>query len=82
MRLVSVRLDPKDIGPVASLGLLTLKPMLWALNVDEDKLQGLQCRRASSGSPAGLNEIMALESEEERIDYLRSLAWRPPALTG
>ncbi len=74
MRLVSVRLEAKDIEPVESLGLLTLKPMLWALNVDEDKLQGpamppgefkVSCRIEQ--------EIMSLESEEERIDYFRSL---------
>jgi hypothetical protein len=81
MRFVSVSLEPQDLDAIKSLGLLTLKPILWAMNVDEGKLQG-------PALPTGVfrvscrieQEIMALESEEERAEYLRSLGMESSGL--
>ncbi len=81
MRLITVQLDPQDSEAIRSLGLLTLKPILWAINVDEGKLSGLTL-------PAGEfrvsclieQEIMALESENDRAEYLASLGMESSGL--
>lgn len=75
MQLVSFSLEPHEQEPIKSLGLLTLKPVLWVYNVDEDRLKvetedmsgefSVSCRIEQ--------EIMALDSPEERDAYLRDL---------
>jgi len=76
MRVLHIRLDPQELEPIQSLNLLMLKPVVWAYNVDEGAL-------ASGG--AGISEeafrvscliereIMALDTQEERIAYLKDL---------
>ncbi len=75
MSLCAPSLDPRDIEPVKSLGLLSAKPVLWAHNVDEKSLGG------DSDAEAGAfrvscrieQEIMALGNPDEQAAYLRDL---------
>ena len=75
MRPVAVELDPQEQEAVKSLGLLCQKPVLWSLNVDEDRLA------SEPGDGPGVfrvsclieREIMGLESDAERQEYMKSL---------
>lgn len=73
MRLISVSIEHQDLDVIRSLGLLTLKPIMWALNVDEARLKGDDTAGEFRVSCQIEQEIMAFESESERVEYLRSL---------
>ena len=76
MKWTAFNLAPHELEPIKSLNLLSLKPLLWAYNVDENAL---------ASDPAGPQnnmfkvscrieqEIMALDSIEERQAYLKDL---------
>jgi GTP-binding protein YchF len=72
--LAKISLSKPETDAVKSLGLLSLKPVLWAYNVDEDKMR-------PTGENTGVflvscrieEEIMALENPEERTAYLKEL---------
>ncbi len=76
MKWTSFSLAPHELEPIKSLNLLALKPLLWVYNVDETAL---------AAAPAGAEpnvfkvscrieeEIMALESAEDRQAYLQDL---------
>jgi GTP-binding protein YchF len=75
MRWTAFNLAPHELDAIRSLNLLTLKPLLWAYNVDENALAG-----DSAGPKGGFKiscrieqEIMALDSPEERQAYLKEL---------
>jgi len=81
MRLISVKLEPQDLDAIKSLGLLTLKPILWAWNVDEEQLQGPDLPPGEFRVSCRIEqEIMGLESEAERVEYLRSLGMESSGL--
>jgi len=72
-RLLSeAALEPHELQAVRSLGLLTLKPLLWAFNVDEKDV------REEGTNPVTIackieEEIMGVEDIEERNAFLREL---------
>ncbi len=73
--LFPLALEEKYLAPVKSLGLLALKPILYAHNVDEDRMAV-----ETEGGPAGLRvscrieqEIMGLGSADEQKAYLEEL---------
>ena len=71
-RLAGLTMEPHEQKALRNLGLLTLKPVLWAYNVDEDRVQdaGLDPLTVSCRIE---QEIMDLESPQERADYLATL---------
>lgn len=76
MRLVSTSLSRQELDAVKSLGLLTLKPTLWAINVDENDLGRQSAQKQESIFTVSCRieeEIMALDSPEERAAYLKDL---------
>lgn len=75
MRLVPISLDPHELEPINSLGFLSLKPVLWTYNVDEDQLaEGSDAEPGVFKVSCGIEqEIMALDSPEEREAYLKDL---------
>ncbi len=74
LRFTTLSLEPAELDPVRSLNLLTLKPSLWAHNVDEGRLGD------TAGAPGGEFrvscriewEIMDLDPAE-RGAYLKEL---------
>ena len=75
MRPVAVELGQQEQEAVKSLGLLCQKPVLWALNVDEDRLaaepgDGPNVFRVSCLIE---RETMGLDSDAERQEYMKSL---------
>jgi GTP-binding protein YchF len=76
MRFCAPSLSKQEMDAIKSLSLLILKPVIWAYNVDEEKLRdqadqkngvvfNISCRIEE--------EIMALENPEERALYLKEL---------
>lgn len=76
MKWVSFDLAPHEGEAIKSLNLLALKPLLWAYNVDEESLAG-EPPKAGKGlfkiSCRIEQEIMALDSLEDRQTYLKDL---------
>ena len=76
MCLFSPALNKQELDSIKSLSLLILKPVIWAYNVDEDKLG----RQVDQKDNAVFNiscrieeEIMALENQDEQTAYLKDL---------
>ena len=76
MRIFTPALNKQELDAIKSLSLLLLKPVIWAYNVDEEKLG----RQADQKDKAVFNiscrieeEIMTLENQEERMAYLKDL---------
>jgi len=73
--LNALQLEPHELGAIKSLSFLTLLPVLWAYNVDEDSVAGAE--------PAGPGEfrvscrieqeIAAIEDPAERREYLKGM---------
>jgi len=76
MRLCAPPLSKQELDAIKSLSLLILKPVIWAYNVDEEKL-GQQAEQKDKNvfdiSCRIEEEIMALENQEERTAYLKEL---------
>lgn len=76
MRLVALQLEPAEREPIKSLGLLALKPHMWAYNVDENCLAAGDSAAAPDVFRFSCRieqEIMTLDSAEERAAYLKEL---------
>ncbi|MDD5483722.1 MAG: DUF933 domain-containing protein [Kiritimatiellae bacterium] len=76
MRLCAPVLDRQESDSIKSLALLILKPVIWAYNVNEDQL-GKQVHQ-QTGNIFNIScrieqEIMALENQAERLDYLKEI---------
>jgi len=74
----ALNLDSHEVASVRSLGLLTLKPVLWILNVDEDDL-------AEKGDEIRIScrieeEIAEMDGAEERREYLSALGLKEPGI--
>jgi len=67
-----IALEPHEEKSIRSLGLLTRKPVIWAHNVDEDKLAG-EGSGAVAVSCKIEQEIMDMTDSRERAEYLGSL---------
>jgi ribosome-binding ATPase len=70
--LLSVGLGEQELASVRSLGLLTLKPLIWTYNVDEDAV------KEDATNPVTVSckieqEIMGIDNDEERNAYLKEL---------
>ena len=77
--LSTLAMSEQEEAAVRSLGLVTRRPQLWIYNVDETEL--------ANEWPDGLavacqleGEIMAMESEEERHEFLESLGLAHPGV--
>jgi len=73
MRFNALSLSKPELETIKSLGLLVLKPVIWAYNVDEDKLGATRPENTFAISCRIEEEIMGLENPEERAVYLKDL---------
>jgi GTP-binding protein YchF len=74
LRFVNPVLDPHELEPVKSLGLLCLKPALWAYNVDESAVAGAADDPAAFKVSCKIEqEIMTIDNAEERQAYLKEI---------
>ena len=71
--LNSLTLNDEEIASVRSLNFLTLKPILWCLNVDEDKMTEDGNENIFQVSALIEKEIMAIENPDERSAFLNDL---------
>ncbi len=71
----SLNLDQEELASVKSLNLVTLMPLLWVYNVDEDKVSvGLgETGEIFTVSALIEKEIMGMEDPDERREYLEAL---------
>ncbi|OGV67817.1 MAG: hypothetical protein A2283_22455 [Lentisphaerae bacterium RIFOXYA12_FULL_48_11] len=75
----TLKLDQEENASLRSLGLLTLKPVIWAYNVDEKDVKDdgvdpvtISCKIEQ--------EIMAIEDAEERKQFLEGLGLSSPGI--
>lgn len=68
-------LDQEELASVKSLNLVTLMPLLWVYNVDEDKVNGNQSEDGDIFTVSALieKEIMGMDDPDERREYLDAL---------
>ena len=82
--LAGLGLDQHELASIRSLGFLTLKPTLWAYNVDEDSLgSGVDATAVGEQNVFVVScliesEIMKIEDERERAEYLSSIGLDSP----
>lgn len=78
-KLGTMKLDQEESASLRSLGLLTLKPVIWAYNVDEKdvKNEGIDPVTISCKIE---QEIMAIEDLEERKQFLEGLGLSSPGI--
>jgi GTP-binding protein YchF len=71
----SLELDQEELASVKSLNLVTLMPLLWVYNVDEDKISEKRGDREGDFTVSALieKEIMAMEDPDDRKEYLEAL---------
>lgn len=71
----SLGLGEEDLAAIRSLNLVTLMPVLWIRNVDEDRLASASEEDAAVFliSAQIEKEIMGIEDPEERAEYLAAL---------
>lgn len=75
-------LGEEDLAAIRSLNLVTLMPILWILNVDEDRLANAAEEREGVFliSAQIEKEIMGIEDPEERAEYLAALGLQSAGL--
>jgi GTP-binding protein YchF len=76
MKWTSFALSAQELESVRSLNLLCLKPLLWAYNVDENSLAVVPAEKEKGVFKVSCRiegEIMALDSLEDRMAYLKDL---------
>ncbi len=73
--IISLELDQEELASVKSLNLVTLMPLLWVYNVEEDKVAGNRVEDGDFFTVSALieKEIMGMEDPEERREYLEAL---------
>ncbi|MCH7955328.1 MAG: redox-regulated ATPase YchF [Candidatus Marinimicrobia bacterium] len=71
--LNSLELDEEEYASVNSLNFLTLKPVLWCLNVDEDKVAEVNDDNIFRVSALIEKEIAAISEPTERSAFLNDL---------
>lgn len=71
--LNSLTLSEEEIASVKNLNFLTLKPILWCFNVDEDKMTEDTKENIFRVSALIEKEIMAIENLDERSAFLNDL---------
>ena len=69
----TLTLSAEEIASVKSLNFLTLKPILWCFNVDEDKMTEDDKENIFRVSALIEKEIMAIENLDERSAFLNDL---------
>ncbi|MHC4945429.1 MAG: DUF933 domain-containing protein [Planctomycetota bacterium] len=78
-KLKDLEFTPDQNQAIRSLNLLTMKPILWCYNVDEDKVKGNNGNGSRNGdvvfriSALIEKEIVSLEDRTERTAYLEDL---------
>jgi ribosome-binding ATPase len=75
INLGSLEFDPEELESVKSLNLVTLMPLLWVYNVDEDKVAEGQSGTEQSFTVSALieKEIMAMDDPTERREYMEAI---------
>ena len=73
--IISLGLDEEELASVKSLNLVTLMPLLWVYNVDEDKVAVSKDEHGVVFTVSALieKEIMGMDDPEERKEYLEAL---------
>lgn len=71
--LSTLSLSEEELASVSSLNFLTLKPILWCFNVNEDKISGDDNENIFRVSALIEKEIMAIKNSEERSAFLNDL---------
>ncbi|MBF0103733.1 MAG: redox-regulated ATPase YchF [Deltaproteobacteria bacterium] len=72
--LVSLNLNAEEMEAVEHLSFVTLKPILWCHNVDEDKVAAASENEDCFKMSAKIEkEILAMDTPEERQEYLDAL---------
>lgn len=73
--LNALTLEPHEGHAVENLGLVTMRPVLWVYNVDEDQVARSHAAESNVFvvSCQIEREIMAIESADERRDYMKTI---------
>ena len=73
--IITLDLDEEELASVKSLNLVTLMPLLWVYNVDEDKVAINRDEHGDAFTVSALieKEIMAMDNPEERNEYLEAM---------
>jgi GTP-binding protein YchF len=73
--LSSLELDREELDSVKSLNLVTLMPLLWVYNVDEDKVARAQGANDENFTVSALieKEIMDIDNPGERREYMEAI---------
>jgi GTP-binding protein YchF len=73
--LSSLEFDREELDSVRSLNLITLMPLLWVYNVDEDKVALGQAGNGESFTVSALieKEIMSIDDPGERREYMEAI---------
>jgi GTP-binding protein YchF len=73
--LGSLEFDREELDSVKSLNLVTLMPLLWVYNVDEDKVARAQGSNDESFTVSALieKEIMDIDDAGERREYMEAI---------
>ncbi len=71
----SLGLNEEELSAICSLNLVTLMPILWIYNVDEDRVAGAAGEGGNVFLISALieKEIMGIEDPDERDEYLKAL---------
>ncbi|MBF0359482.1 MAG: redox-regulated ATPase YchF [Oligoflexia bacterium] len=73
-KLSTLTITPEEEAAISSLNFLTIKPIIWCYNVDENKLRGhSQTDDIFLVSAQIEKEILAIEDLQERAEYLKDL---------
>jgi len=78
--LAELALNQRQLATIRSLGLLTLKPVLWVLNVDESALLSGESDREVRVSCLIEEEIAEIADPAERAEYLKSIGLKEPGV--
>ncbi len=71
--LADLELDEDELGSLQGLGLLTFKPVLWTMNVDEDDLAKDHGSRAFAISAQIEAEIAEIDDPAERREFFEGM---------
>lgn len=83
MKPVPVPLEEQELAAIKSIGFLSLKPVIWAINVDEQKLGSVGDLAVEGAFPVSClieQEVMALDNASEREEYLKELGMESSGL--
>jgi ribosome-binding ATPase len=71
--VTTLNLNEDDLAAICSLNLVTLMPILWIRNVDEDRVAGVGKGNVFLISALIEKDIMGIEDPAERDEYLKAI---------